>query len=467
MTSLKAAGIQATLRVIVTAGVAVASLTEAVSYDIPNLVNINIANMRPVGADSLTMSGSSFGPVGYTMQGHIGDSACEMTAWVSDTALYVKVAAGVHRTLTVTVTAGIRVGTSTEAVTYDAVILSSVALTNMVTTGGEVVTVTGTNFGKSDYTGMARIGNSAGEMTQWTSDTSVVVKSAAGISRTLTITATAGVIVGTLTEAISYNIPMVVSMVGNVRTAGQSSVTVSGGFFAQTDYTMASTFGGTACEATVWVSETTVVVKHPSGVSRTQIVTVTSGVMVGTVTEAVSYDAPSVHVIDVAVAKTVGTDSLTMTGSQFGMTDYSLQFRIGHTACEATNWKSETSVGVKISAGIGATHRVTITAGVVVGTLTEAVSYKIPVLSSTSQTNFVSIGLQVLHISGTHFGQDTYSQADRMGNTAAESSLWVSDTSVLLKVARGYAHGHSLTLTAGIRVGTLSKAASYDIPKVS
>ncbi len=70
----------------------------------------------------------------------------------------------------------------------------------------------------------------------------------------------------------------------------------------------------------------------------------TVGVRSGTVTEAFSFDVPSLSVLTVGNRLATGSASVTVHGSSFGHHIYTQAGRVGDTACEATDWVADTSV---------------------------------------------------------------------------------------------------------------------------
>ena len=82
-----AAGGSSTLRVAVTAGAGVGSLTEALSYDasVNNLYGSNNlrGNVPHSGSVSVSVFGAGFGGGGASVAARGGASACEASAWYS------------------------------------------------------------------------------------------------------------------------------------------------------------------------------------------------------------------------------------------------------------------------------------------------------------------------------------------------------------------------------------------------
>jgi len=343
----------------------------------------------------------------------MGNTAAEWTVWVSDTSVLLKLARGYAHSRSLTLTAGIRVGTLSEAASYDIPSVSSVALEQLFPPDDNRVFVSGTSFARNDYSPTVRVGGSATESTVWASDSSLKLKVAQGVGRTHTIAVTGSLNIATLTEAFSYFPPSIQFVIpGNLpprSLADTPFVSVIRANFATTSYSPTARFGHTRAESTIWESDTSISANIPSGASRTLTVAVTAGLQIGSTTESWSYNIPTLRVANTFTnSLTSGQVSTTISGANFAINSVSLRMREGGTACEATDWVSETSVMSKYAQGVSMTHTVAITAAIVVGSLTEAVSYDAPSVSSIAVTNMVTVATQTLTMSGANFGRVSY-----------------------------------------------------------
>jgi len=178
------------------------------------------------------------------------------------------------------VTAGDRSGTVSEVLSYDRGMLDHVVAFEEAATGSKIVTIMGIGLGAStsSYTLAVRLGDSACEATRWVSSSCVYCSSAGGTRATLRIHLTSGQMAATVTEAYSYERPMLIQvMPGNAATTGRMTVTCLGSNFGLVDFTIAFRIGGTACEASRWVADSTVKCKLPAGVSSNRWVEVSTG----------------------------------------------------------------------------------------------------------------------------------------------------------------------------------------------
>jgi hypothetical protein len=83
----------------------------------------------------------------YSGRVRVGTTVAVGTEWLSDTTLVCKVAGGTEGSLMVVMSVGERVGSSTEASSYDVGTGSSWRAGNVATTGGASVSVMGAGFG--------------------------------------------------------------------------------------------------------------------------------------------------------------------------------------------------------------------------------------------------------------------------------------------------------------------------------
>ena len=80
----------------------------------------------------------------------------------------------------------------------------------------------------------------------------------------------------------------------NRATSGMASVTVIGANLATIDYTPKGRVGETGGQATVWASDSSIVVRTPGGWGGAYDVGITVGLAAGTLTGVFTFDAPPV-----------------------------------------------------------------------------------------------------------------------------------------------------------------------------
>jgi hypothetical protein len=149
--------------------------------------------------------------------------------------------------------------------------------------------------------------------------------------------------------------------------SGLASVTVLGASFVTYDFTPRARAGGSGGQATVWVSDSSVVAQTAGGVGLGRDVVITIGNFLATLTGGFSMDGPSLTSVGSQYVRNglpVGGSSLSAFGANFATYDSTLRIRVGGSGGEATVWKSDTGLLCKYAESVGATHDVVVTVGV-------------------------------------------------------------------------------------------------------
>jgi len=115
-----------------------------------------------------------------------------------------------------------------------------------------------------------------------------------------------------------------------------------------------------------------------AGIAGSLHVVVTAGALPGTVTDIFSFSVPSLSAIGPANKPTTARAIVTVSGSGLGTADYSASGKMAGTAFESSAWRSDTSILVKVPAGVRTSLRHSLTAGSQPGTATDAFSYDRP-----------------------------------------------------------------------------------------
>lgn len=157
----------------------------------------------------------------------------------------------------------------------------------------------------------------------------------------------------------------------------------------------------------------------------------------------------------------------TVFGFHFGHTDYTPGERTGETQTEYSRWASDSNVKAMSTSGISSSKTIVLTSGVRPGSVSEILSFNLPVLSSNKHGNQPSTGSTVVSISGRNFGPNVFCLKQKFQYTAAETTEWDSDTAITAMPGDGLAASIRLILSAGIRVGTRTRAFTYNTPQIA
>lgn len=119
--------------------------------------------------------------------------------------------------------------------------------------------------------------------------------------------------------------------------------------------------------------------------------------------------------------------------------------------------------------GYGIELPVIASVGLQIGCATQAFSYDSSRLVESSQPNAPASEFYTLSLSGQNFGWSSFSQTSRISNTAGETSLWISETSMLVRVAPAMSGSKDMPLAVSIHCSDVSTATglfSFDGPQI-
>jgi len=306
----------------VSVGVQVGSVSGVVSYDHYSVSGALACNCGTSGSVSVTIVGVGFGNVVRSVGMRIGGTSCEGTAWVSSSSLLCKVGAGALSGHGLCASVGLQVGSLSELVSYDGASMSGAVWCNAGTSGSVSVTVVGSGFGGAARSWSVRLGGTSCEGTGWVSSSAMVCKAGAGLSAGRGLCVSVGLRVGSVSGLVSFDVISVSGVVSsNGGGSGSVSVTIVGGGFGGFAASGVARVGGTSCEGSSWVSETSLLCKVGAGVSEGRGVCVSIGLQVGSVSGLVSFDGASVSGVVLCNAGSSGSVSVTVVGSGFWHSD--------------------------------------------------------------------------------------------------------------------------------------------------
>ena len=180
--------------------------------------------------------------------------------------------------------------------------------------------------------------------------------------------------------------------------------------------------------------------------------------------QAVSVGAGGVSLARRSNAGGTGSTEVTVHGSGFGLTSWSSSGRAGQTGCESTLWTGETGLVCKAGQLARSTRRVSVSVGLNVGSVTEAISAGAASLSVVQRGNQATTGFMSITVFGARAGLALHSAALSTGGTQSEGTLWISDTAVLLRSSGGRGRSRHVSMTVVRSGGSMSRAVSSDVP---
>eukprot|EP00292_Cryptomonas_paramecium_P006272 CAMPEP_0113682728 /NCGR_PEP_ID=MMETSP0038_2-20120614/12847_1 /TAXON_ID=2898 /ORGANISM="Cryptomonas paramecium" /LENGTH=413 /DNA_ID=CAMNT_0000601875 /DNA_START=45 /DNA_END=1283 /DNA_ORIENTATION=+ /assembly_acc=CAM_ASM_000170 len=259
-----------------------------------------------------------------------------------------------------------------------------------------------------------------------------------------------------------------VALPTNRASSGSASVTVYGASVGLTAFSGAVRVGGTSCESTTWEADTSVRCQAGQGVMQSLKVFVTSGGAGRSVTRAFSVGLAALSVVRGTNRAGTGSASVTVQGANLGLTTYTGSARSGGSACERTTWGSDTAVRCEVAHGNFNSRRISVTIGIVHGSVSFAFSSDKIHSSLVLRSNGpATTGSSSVTLHGSNFGLVSFSGSSRLGFSACERSAWQSDTSLRCQRAQGTGGSRRVSLTVGVRAGTVTYAVSMGDPLVA
>ncbi|KAJ1472199.1 hypothetical protein T484DRAFT_1841301, partial [Baffinella frigidus] len=148
---------------------------------------------------------------------------------------------------------------------------------------------------------------------------------------------------------------------------------------------------------------------------------------------------------------------------------YTAEARVGSTACEASVWKSITSLACYTPSGVSTNHRSMVTVGERASSSpSNVLDYLSPILQPGPSSNAATLGASnATSLTGQHFAPFDSSVSAWVGRTACAAVEWHSDSQVVCLVSPGIGNSIDILLDIAGSLGTLSAGFSFDIPQVS
>jgi hypothetical protein len=447
------------------------------AYGIPTVTALCPTNSHVTGGASITIHGSGFGPMSANKfwpdksqlrQMSLGERACQLASWVSDSTLVCRSPPGRKALESVVVTIENQIETLFIGFSYD-YYLASTYTTNAASNSVASITISGHGFETSQpHKYASRVGGSSCLSSSWVSDSIILCRSSPFVFSSSNMVVTIGSQSKSSYETMSFDLPST-SAVRNSNHAGtgSASVTVHGTGFGRVSFTTLGRGGQTGCEGTEWESETSLRCMASVGMGGSRLAVMTAGGRGGSLSHVMSLDASDLGEMHRANYAGTGSASMTVHGSGLGLVSVTAMGRGGQTGCEGTEWESETSLRCNTARVRVGSQSISVTLGSMGGSMSIAFSSDLVSISSghrmDTAVNLLPAGSQLVTLTGSMLDDmSTCSGGARLGFTACESSVWVSATSILGKTPLGVSRSFLFVATLGERAGSLTDALSYD-----
>jgi hypothetical protein len=428
-----------------------------------------------LGLTMVTFLGQNFGVADYSPIGMVGKQDCLISKWVSDSSLLCQVPRSPEDNVNGMYKAGVKVAGVASQITKDfrymiAPQVVSAEPSTGVARGGSRINITGSGFGTSAETVVARINSEDCLETIWESQSSLVCISPAGAgarrSVGVEVTSRTTSIYRTKMNAFAYKPPVAMNVVRNWGsmwngpTTGAISMTIIGENFGTNvvESQPQAGVGNTLCSSTGWISDSSLGCRMDAGIGgkldvwvriacgayrsspRYTCRTTYESSSYGTFT----YDRPYLQQVEIVgmagLAAGRGNQTILLKGSNFGTFDAPLRISIGSTNVSHAKWTSDSSITCVAAGGLG-TNDIKIVKAVesqlVESVWKNAIEYAAPTIDRISPDFAVSSGGQTVTVIGKHFSPFDHSPLVQLGKTMCAASVWQSDSTVLCKTPGG------------------------------
>ena len=280
----------------------------------------------------------------------------------------------------------------------------------------------GTNVTGLSRSPGARLGGTACENTAWASGSALLCRAVRGHAATIRMSVTAGLLTCTVSEAASYDNPLAqlgsseeISAAYNTQGGVSRTVIVKLDLVVQS---LATRVGGTASEASEWVSSSSMRCKFVVGMLASMKHVLTSGARLqSSNTQVTTYELPVISKLESGInfLSTNAQMLATVSGSQFTRIDSTEKLRLTSTSAEASFWLSATTVATRQATGSGSSQAVIITEGIRPSSLTTSISFNAAFLSGTMTSNVVvAQDGRISSVIGAAFGASASSTSGRL-----------------------------------------------------
>ena len=222
---------------------------------------------------------------------------------------------------------------------------------------------------------------------------------------------------------------------GNGAQTGSINLILHGLFPSKDSVTITASVRSTTCEATLWISGTSIACKLSDGTFGSRRLSLSVGSTIRSATTLFSVDVAFTSTVAHQNSAATGSTSLTLYGASLSSKDLSPKVLLGVSGCQRSMWVGDSSILCKSSHGVFRSQYSALSVLSRVGSVSSAFSLSSSQTSSEIRSNIISTGSLLATVFGSHFGFLASDKA-RLGRTAAENTAWASDTVVLCLCAQ-------------------------------
>jgi len=219
---------------------------------------------------------------------------------------------------------------------------------------------------------------------------------------------------------------------------------------------------------TKWIAESNIVSKAPYVNAISLNVKLSVQNIQGSLVNTNAFDAPILSTVSPGVGSSSGCVSVTVCGKGLQLAPNSLSVRVGFSASRGTMWLSDSVVAALTSSGAAGALVVFASIGLKYGSLTSAMTYNNPIPLFIAM-NSPDTGAIYVTLSGRHLSDRSQSPVLKILSSSAESSSWISESSLVAKLSAGSARFAPVSVTVSMLASLAQSdfAVSFNVPIVS
>eukprot|EP00961_Rhodomonas_salina_P251963 3406163-Rhodomonas_salina.1 len=257
----------------------------------------------------------------YSLAGRTGATGCEASTWTSATSIVAVASTGVQGSRSLAFTVSDFVSSFSAAFSYSLPVVRFVFALNFVSSGIVTLTISGSDFGTVLSSHGVGIGQTSSESSVWSSDSSIVaIRASPGVVGSAAFRLTLGRQIGSVSSALTYNIPML-KWARNFASPG-TELHITSSSISTWALSEQGRIGGSACEQSEWFSHSSLTCRFASGVGKQHEYLVTSHSLAASLSFAMTYDTGMISSVsaDFSIADArFGGFRAEISGTSFGL----------------------------------------------------------------------------------------------------------------------------------------------------
>jgi hypothetical protein len=197
---------------------------------------------------------------------------------------------------------------------------------------------------------------------------------------------------------------------------------------------LVATFAGSPAESLTWTSDTFFNTLAPrTGAGKNRLVAVMAATQQSIQSHTFTYPTPILTQLSNLVYLTTASSVLTLSGIFFSAAATTVNARTAASSCGGSFWVSQSCIRCRLTSGILPGSSASVTVNDLRNSMSAAFLYVKPGITSVLTALLAVTGGQILSIRGTAFAVHSPTPAHRAGLTSASSSVWISDSSMIVK----------------------------------